>query len=74
MANPKRITIAIGGMTCGHCVMAVKKELAAVPGVTDLTVTLDPPRAVLTLDTEKSDVPRLLAAVTEAGYSAGPTS
>ena len=27
------ITLKVTGMTCGHCEMAVKKALAAVPGV-----------------------------------------
>ena len=29
----KTTTLAIDGMTCGHCVQAVTKALAAVPGV-----------------------------------------
>lgn len=70
MANPKRVALEIQGMTCGHCVAAVKKALAAVPGVSDLAVTLDPPRAILTFDLERADVSRLLGAVSEAGYSA----
>ena len=29
----KDITLAIGGMSCGHCLNAVNKAIAAVPGV-----------------------------------------
>ena len=74
MADLRTITLSITGMTCGHCVMATKKGLASVPGVADVTVTLDPQRAVVTYDLAKAGVDRLAAAVKEAGYavSAGP--
>ncbi|MFZ5825558.1 MAG: heavy-metal-associated domain-containing protein, partial [Bacillota bacterium] len=26
-------TLKISGMSCGHCVMGVKKALAAIPGI-----------------------------------------
>ena len=37
-------TIQINGMSCGHCVSAVRKALTAVPGVTvgDVTAAMDP--------------------------------
>ncbi len=70
MAEPRTIALAVNGMTCGHCVMAVKKGLSAVPGVSDVVVTLDPPRAVVVYDPAKADAERLEAAVREAGYDA----
>ncbi|MBJ7339248.1 heavy-metal-associated domain-containing protein [Mycolicibacterium sp.] len=33
-------TFAVTGMTCGHCVAAVTDELAALPGVVDVSVDL----------------------------------
>lgn len=30
------IDLKVEGMTCGHCEMAVRKALAAVPGVTQV--------------------------------------
>ncbi|MBS1244912.1 MAG: Heavy-metal-associated domain, partial [Deltaproteobacteria bacterium] len=35
-----QVALAITGMTCGHCVAAVKKALAAMPGVEEVEVTL----------------------------------
>lgn len=70
MAEQKTITLVVTGMTCGHCVMATRKSLASVPGVSDVAVTLDPPRAVVTYDPAKAGVERLEAAVREAGYDA----
>jgi len=70
MADQRTATLVITGMTCNHCVMATKKSLASVPGVADVAVTLDPPRAVVTYDPAKTSVDRLAAAVREAGYAA----
>lgn len=35
-------TFAVTGLTCGHCVQAVTSELKEVPGVTEVTVDLEP--------------------------------
>ena len=32
----------VTGMTCGHCVTAVRAELTQLPGVTDVTIGLVP--------------------------------
>ncbi len=73
LAERKRIELTVAGMTCAHCVTAVRKGLAAVPGVSDVVVTLDPPRAVVTYDPAKAGPEQLMAAVREAGYeAAGP--
>jgi len=42
------IELKIGGMTCAHCVQTVRKALAAVPGVTDVSVSLETGKAVVT--------------------------
>lgn len=64
-------TLTVRGMTCGHCVAAVKDELGAIAGVTEVQVELveggDSPVTVT------SDAPLssedVAAAVDEAGYS-----
>ncbi len=58
-------TITISGMSCGHCVTAVRKALAAVPGVDVRDVQIGsatiavPSPAVL---------PQVEAAIEDAGY------
>ncbi len=74
MAERRTVTLVITGMTCGHCVMATRTSLASVPGVSDVAVTLDPPRAVVTYDPAKTGVERLEAAVGDAGYAAKAAS
>ena len=62
------VALAITGMTCGHCVSAVKKALAAVPGVDAVEVTLSPPRALVACDPSKTTVEMLTKATAEEGY------
>ena len=64
----ERVRLAITGMTCGHCVAAVKEALAAVPGVGEVEVTLSPPRAVVSRDPSRTTVEMLTKATAEEGY------
>jgi len=62
------IQLKIEGMTCMHCVAAVRKALAGVDGVEEVVdVSLDAGSAIVT---GSPDTQALLAAVKEAGYSA----
>ena len=60
-------TYVVTGMTCGHCVAAVTKEIESVAGVEQVEVSLDSALAIVTGPATEADV---VAAVTEAGYSA----
>ena len=70
----RHLTLAITGMTCGHCVAAVKKALVAVPGVEAVEVTLSPPRAVVAFDPSRTTVERLVKATDEEGYPSSPAA
>ena len=63
-------TITVSGMTCGHCEAAVKEELSALGGVTEVAVDLnaggDSP--VTITSAEELDEEAIRAAVDEAGY------
>jgi copper chaperone len=56
------------GMTCGHCESAVRGELGALPGVTDVAVDLASGEVVVTSDDALS-AEAVAAAVDEAGYA-----
>jgi len=60
-------TLNITGMTCGHCVNAVQRALAAVPGVTRVAVDLDRHQARIAGTVALAD---LVRAVETAGYAA----
>lgn len=55
-------------MTCEHCVNAVRSEVRAIPGVTDVHVDLDTGRVTITSEQPLDDAV-IAAAVDEAGYA-----
>lgn len=59
-------TLAIEGMTCGHCKVNVENALKAVPGVTSVNVDLSKHQAVICGATSRS---QLIQAVQDAGYT-----
>jgi len=63
----KSVQMSIQGMTCGHCVMSVKKELSKVEGLTINSVKIG--SAEVVVDESKVTDQKLKEAVEEAGYS-----
>ncbi|RKR90001.1 copper chaperone CopZ [Micromonospora pisi] len=64
---PVTFTYTVVGMTCEHCVQAVSGELAALPGVQDVTVELATGAVAVTSDAPLTEE-QVRAAVDEAGY------
>ena len=62
-------TLAITGMSCGHCVSHVKSALEGLEDVERADVSLDRGQAEITLSAEVADTD-LVAAVEAAGYGA----
>lgn len=60
--------IVVTGMTCGHCVNAVTKELTALPGVTQVDIDLASGAVAIESDAPL-DTAAIAAAVEEAGYT-----
>jgi len=60
------INITIDGMSCQHCVMAVKKALGGVPGILESTVQIG--RAVVTYDENRVKKEDIEARIEDAGY------
>lgn len=63
------VTIAIEGMSCAHCLNAVNRAIAAVPGVAVTSVEIG--RAVIDCQ-EGTDLDGAIAALAEVGYRATP--
>ncbi|MCC4769993.1 copper ion binding protein [Methanosarcina sp. DH2] len=61
-------TIKVEGMSCGHCVMRVKKAIEGLEGVKKVDVNLENKQAVVEFDEGKTDVEKIKAAVRETGY------
>jgi Copper chaperone len=62
------LVLHIEGMSCGHCLNAVSRALADLPGVEVESVRIG--RADLRYDEQALEPSRILAAVAEAGYRA----
>ncbi|MFI7678131.1 heavy-metal-associated domain-containing protein [Actinophytocola sp. NPDC049390] len=60
-------TYTVTGMTCEHCVGAVRGEVSRIPGVTDVQVDLSTGQVTVTSDAPV-DVEAVRASVDEAGY------
>ncbi len=60
-------TIAVDGMTCGHCVNAIQTEVGKLDGVTDVSVDLTTGQVTIVADATP-DAEALREAVEEAGY------
>lgn len=74
MRNARReamtIQLRLQGMSCGHCVAAVRRALETVPGV----VVKDVQIGSATVDAASDNViPAIKAAVDDAGYPAEVT-
>ncbi|MEJ1089806.1 heavy-metal-associated domain-containing protein [Microbacterium sp. Mu-80] len=59
----------VTGMTCGHCEMSVREEVAKVAGV-DSTVVSHQTGRLLVTSAAPVDTAAVIAAVDEAGYRA----
>jgi copper chaperone len=64
----KQLKLDVSGMSCGHCVHAVREALGAVPGVKVEDVKIG--SASVTFDEGKTTVGELVDAVADAGYEA----
>lgn len=61
------VRLKVNGMTCNHCIMAVKKALLQVPGVEGAEVSLEQGEALVK---GNPDPQALIRAVEEEGYQA----
>jgi len=63
----KNEELKITGMSCNHCVMSLRKELAKVPGLEIKDVRIG--TALVAYDESKVSSAQLRSAVEEAGFS-----
>jgi copper chaperone len=64
------IAINVGGMSCMHCVMRVKKALESVKGILSSDVQIGTVR--VTLDETAAKKEDIEAAIVKAGYTVAP--
>ena len=66
MSTPIERTYTVQGMTCGHCVLSVREEVAELAGVETVDVDLASGRVTVTGSDVADEAVR--AAVADAGY------
>lgn len=62
----ERLTLTIEGMSCGHCVAAVKQALEAVDGVDVQNVSIG--QALVAVPDDQRSLESVKDAVEDAGY------
>ncbi len=67
-----RTTLKIDGMSCGHCVTAVKRALLDLDGVTVENVAVG--TATVQYDPAVASPEKIAEAVSDAGYTAAPAA
>ncbi len=70
VAEPAKVTIPVGGMTCAGCQAGVQKALQRQPGVVDASVNLMTASAAVTYDPSVTRPEALVEAIRETGYEA----
>lgn len=64
----KQVKLDVTGMSCGHCVHAVKSALAGIDGVKVEDVAIG--KATVSIDDGRVTIGALIDAVADAGYEA----
>jgi len=68
--DSQTVTLRVDGMTCGGCVIGVRKVLERLDGVHKADVSYEQKRAVVTFDPGKVKVDQMIAAIKTLGYRA----
>ncbi len=63
-----RLTLAVTGMTCSHCVRSVANTLEETPGVIDQTVNFDNHQALVTYDGDATSAQQIAAQFADTPY------
>jgi len=68
MAETRRLTLPVTGMTCANCVATIERSLKRVSGVQGAAVNLSSERATVEFDPTLVFLPDLIGRVERAGY------
>lgn len=68
--DTETVTFRVEGMTCGGCVIGVRKVLTRLAGVTKADVRYEQQRAIVTYNPTKVTVEQMVAAIKTLGYRA----
>lgn len=69
-ATPQKLVLDVENMTCPACSITIEKALDKVPGVTAKHVDAKAATVTVTFDAERTSVPAVAQAITDAGFPA----
>ena len=72
MAKEATTEIKVKGMTCGSCVVTVKKALTQTKGVRSADVSLEKAQAAVVYDDTQVNEQQLREAINKTGFKAEP--
>lgn len=64
----KRLVVGVAGMSCQGCVNNVTSVLQALPGVSEVKVSLEDAKAEIAYDPEVAKPTQFKAAIEDAGF------
>lgn len=64
----KNITLNVEGMSCSHCVNAVKNAVTALSGVSEVEVDLEGKTVTVGYDAEQVSLESIKEAIEDEGY------
>jgi copper chaperone len=62
------LILNIEGMTCNHCVKAVKNSISSLSGVNNINVSLSENNVTLEYDKNTLNKEKIISAITNEGY------
>ena len=65
----QKLDLNVDGMSCQHCVHAVKSSVSALAGVATVDVSLEKKLATVSFDPAKTNREAITAAIEDQGYS-----
>lgn len=71
LSAEQTVTLSVG-MWCASCPYIIKRTLARVPGVLDVSVSYDDQVAIVRFDDDKTDVTALTRATADVGFPSKP--
>ena len=64
----ENVTLAVQGMSCGHCVKAVESSVGSLAGIESVNVNLADAQVTVTFDSAQVTVDQIKETIEEEGY------
>jgi copper chaperone len=68
MMSSETKTLNVEGMSCMHCVNAVKNSVGTLPGISKVDVDLEGKKVAVVYDLDKVNIEKIKEKIVDAGY------